>query len=57
MILQKTAILGISHTVESANVKVQNILHGQNNITYSTDCKYRIAATVYTVGTWFVSDI
>jgi len=57
MILQKTAILGISHTVESANVKVQNILHGPNNIICSADCKYRTAATVYTVGTWFVSGI
>ena len=27
------------HTTESANVKVQNIFHGQNNITCSTTCK------------------
>jgi len=26
-----------THTTESANVKVQNILHGQNNITCSTN--------------------
>jgi len=29
-----------THTAESANVKVQNILHGRNNITCSTNCKY-----------------
>jgi hypothetical protein len=44
-----------THTAESANVKVQNIFHGRNNITCSTDCKYRTAATLYTLETWFVS--
>ena len=29
-----------THTAGSANVKVQNILHWQNNITCSTNCKY-----------------
>jgi len=29
--------------MESPNVKVQNIFHGSNNITCSTNCKYRIA--------------
>ena len=28
-----------TQTAESANVKVQNIFHGRNNITCSTDCK------------------
>ena len=28
-----------------------------NNITCSTDCKYRTAATMCTVETWFVSGI
>jgi ureidoglycolate hydrolase len=37
------------HTAESANVKVQNIFHGQNNKTCGTNCKYRTAATIYTV--------
>ena len=37
--------------MESANVKVQNIFHGQNNITCSTNCKYRTAATLYTIET------
>ena len=56
---KKTAILGTAHThiTESANVKVQNIFHGPNNITCSTDCKYRTAATLYTLETWFVSGI
>jgi hypothetical protein len=40
---------------KSANVKVLNIFQGRNNITCSTNCKYRTAATLYTVETWFVS--
>jgi hypothetical protein len=35
-------------------VKVQNVLHGRNDI---TNCKYRTAATLYTLETWFVSGI
>jgi hypothetical protein len=46
-----------THTAESANVKVQNIFHGQNNITCGTNCKYRTPATLYTLATWFVSGI
>jgi hypothetical protein len=46
-----------AHTAESANVKVQNIFRGRYNITCSTDCKYRTAATLYTQETWFVSGI
>jgi len=41
--------------MEGANVKVQNTFHGRNNITCSTNCKYRTAATLYTLETWFVS--
>jgi len=44
-----------TQTAESANVKVQNTFHGRNNITCSTDCKYRTAATPYTLKAWFVS--
>ena len=56
--LQKNSHIGhCTHTVESADVKVQNIFHGRNNITRSTDCKYRTAATIYTVGTWLVSGV
>lgn len=32
-----------THTSESTNVKVQDILHVQKNITCSTNCKYRTA--------------
>jgi len=35
-----------TQTAGSANVKVQNIFHGRNNITCSTNCKYRTAATL-----------
>ena len=54
--LQKTVTFG-THTTESVNVKVQNIFHGRNNITCSTNCKYRTAATLYVLETWFVSGI
>jgi hypothetical protein len=43
------------HTWKSANVKVQNIFHVRNNITWSTHYKYRPAATAYTLEAWFVS--
>jgi folylpolyglutamate synthase/dihydropteroate synthase len=55
--LQPTAILDTAHTPESAHVEAQNIFHGRNNITYSTNCKYSTAATLYTLETWFVSGI
>jgi len=46
-----------THTMESPNVKVQNIFHGQNNITSSTNCNYRRAATLCILETWFASGI
>ena len=54
---ENSAIGHCTHTAESANVKVQNILHGRNNITCSTNCKYRTAATLCTLDIWFVSGI
>jgi len=48
-------IVHCTHTAESANIKVQNTFHGRNNITCSTNCKYRTAATLHTVEIWFVS--
>jgi len=33
--------------MERANVKVQDIFHGWNNSTCSTDYKYRTAATLH----------
>jgi len=38
-------------TAERTNVKVQNIFHGPNNITFSTNCKYRTTAILYTLET------
>jgi len=38
-----------TQTAESANVKIQNIFHERNNITCSTDCKYRTAAALHTI--------
>ena len=46
-----------TQTAESVNVKVQNIFNGRNNITCSADCKYRTAASLYTVETWFVAGV
>jgi hypothetical protein len=54
--LQKYSHIGhCTQTAGSANVKVQNVIHGRNNIARGTDCKYRTAATLCTVETWFVS--
>ena len=33
------------------------VFHGRNNITCSTNCKYRTDATLFTLETWFVSGI
>ena len=41
-----------TRTTGSANVKVQSIFHERSNITCSTNCKYRILATLCTLGTW-----
>jgi hypothetical protein len=46
-----------THTAGSADGKVQNIIHGRNNITCSTDCKQRTATALFTLETWFVSGI
>ena len=35
--------------IESNNIQVQNIFNVQNNITCSTNCKERTAATLYTL--------
>ena len=44
-----------THTTGSAKVKVRNIFLGRNKVACSTNCKYRRAATIYTLETWFVS--
>jgi len=46
-----------THTAGSANVQYKyKTFHGRYNITCSTNCKYRRAATLYTLETWFISD-
>jgi len=40
-----------THTSESANVKIQIIFHMRNNITWSTNYKYRSTATPHTLET------
>ena len=37
-----------THTAESANVEVQNVFQGRNNITFSTNFKNRRAAGIRT---------
>ena len=44
-----------TQTVESANVKVQNIFHSRNNIMCNTNSEYRTVATLSTLQTRFVS--
>jgi len=56
--LQKHGHIGhCTQTAESANVKAKNIFRGRNNVTCSKNCKYRTAATLFTLETWFVSGI
>jgi hypothetical protein len=47
--LQTTAIFG-TQTVESADITVHNTYNMGNNITFSTNCKYRIATTAFFSG-------
>jgi len=49
----------VSNVRGKHEIKIQNRLHGRNNITYtySTNYKYGTAATQYTLETWFVSRI
>jgi len=48
---------GACNNNNNNNIKVQNVFHGQNNIACSTDCKYRTAATLYIIETWFIAGI
>jgi hypothetical protein len=53
--LRKTATLC---TAEGTNVHVKNIFNTSSNITcITTNCYCRIAATLYTLETWFFSGI
>ena len=54
--IEKNSHIGhCTHTMESTDVKVQNIFHGRNNITCGTNYKYKTVATLYMLETWFVS--
>jgi hypothetical protein len=57
--LQKTAILGTAHILREVLMEKYKtyLINMRNNITCSTDCKYRAAATLYIQVTWFVSGI
>jgi len=46
-----------NNNTEIVNVKVQNVFHGRNNITCDRNCKYRTAATLYTLEGSFISGI
>ena len=48
-ITETSHIVHCTQTADSADVKVRNIFHGRNNITCSTDCKNRTAATLCTI--------
>jgi len=50
--MQKTAVLGTAHVLRRA---LKKIFHVRSPVTCSTNCKYRIAAKLYTLETWFVS--
>jgi len=53
--LHKTAILSTSHILREVLMKKYRTFNMGSSITCSTDCKYRTAATLYTLETWFVS--
>jgi hypothetical protein len=56
--LKKESRIGhCTHTMEKTNLKLENTFRRRNNVTCSTNCKYRTAATLYTLETWFVSSI
>ena len=55
--LQKQPYWALHNTTVRASVKVNNIFHGRNNTTCSNNCKYKTAATLYTLAIWFVSGI
>ena len=46
--IRKTAVLGTAHVLRRV-LKIQNIFHGRNDVTCSTNCEYRTAATQYTL--------
>ena len=56
--LLKTPILGKAHILwKVLTYKCKTSFNEQNNITYTINCNYRTAATLYTLETCFVSCI
>ena len=53
--LQKTAILGTAHILREVLMYEYSRFSIGNNITCSMNCDNRTAATLYALGTWFVS--
>jgi hypothetical protein len=53
--LQKTTILGTAHILLKAEVKVQySTFNIANSVICTMNSNYRIAATLYSIETWFV---
>jgi hypothetical protein len=48
--VQKTAIRGTSHILREVLMLKYRIFNIGNNIKYTTNCNYRIAATLYALG-------
>jgi hypothetical protein len=56
--IEKNSHIGhCTHIMESADIKIQNIFHGRNNITCGTNYKYKTAATLYALEIWLASGI
>jgi hypothetical protein len=55
--LQKTAILGTAHVFQKVLMWQYKTFVKGHNITCTIYCNHRIAATLYTLETWFVSGI
>ena len=53
--LKNSHIVHCTHTAEGSNVKVQIKLYGHIYVTCRPNCKYKTAATLYILETWFVS--
>jgi hypothetical protein len=55
--LQKTVILGTAHILRKVLMQKYSRFNIGNNAIYTTNSNYSIAATLYTLQTWFVSGV
>jgi hypothetical protein len=55
--LQKTAILDTAHTLRKVLMQKYNTLNIGNSVICTMNSHYRIAATLYCLGIWFVSGL